>query len=131
MGCCCWLRQVVRVDPETGVAAAVGEGFTTIHFNGSKLATYTSVAVTRVMSVGVSRPPGESFLTNAPVGWDYVPGKTAPAVRYSFAVTFGDANAQPLLPAATSSKVGECGSSLHPPPQETAEDVHKQVEESL
>jgi hypothetical protein len=39
---------VVKVDAGTGVAAAVGEGVTTLHYNGSKLSTYTTVSVVQV-----------------------------------------------------------------------------------
>ena len=76
-------QRIMRVDPDTGVAAAVGAGSTTMHFNGTRLQTYTSVTVQRVMTVGVSRPPGESFLTNAPLGWEFSPGKSPPQVRYT------------------------------------------------
>jgi hypothetical protein len=65
-----WLsgnESIVHVNIHTGEAVAIGEGTTTVSFNGSRLTTYGTITVIQVVSISIGRPSSITLITNVPM----------------------------------------------------------------
>jgi nuclear pore complex protein Nup210 len=93
-----WLsgnESIVHVNIHTGEAVAIGEGTTTVSFNGSRLTTYGTITVIQVVSISIGRPSSITLITNVPM----------PQQGIRFPVKFSDKNGHDIGLAADGHEV--------------------------
>ncbi|CAK9273031.1 unnamed protein product [Sphagnum jensenii] len=93
-----WLsgnESIVHVNIHTGEAVAIGEGTTSVSFNGSRLTTYGTITVIQVVSISIGRPSSITSITNVPM----------PRQGIRFPVKFSDSNGHDIGLAADGHEV--------------------------